>query len=170
MRHETRYEAPSADAAMFINITAQHRLIGQKGRAPGQFHNPRGLAYLRDGNMVAVDCGNNRVQRVTRDGEVVWCVGSEGSGEGQFNRPCDVAVTAEGKIYVTDQVNQRIVELDARDGSWVRCFGRQGEGAGEFNCPTGIACGPGGTLVVVEFGNHRVVRWRAGAAAGCEGV
>ena len=82
MRHETRYEAPSGDAGMFINIIGQHRLIGQKGRAPGEFNCPNGLAYLRDGNMVAADWGNHRVQRFTRDGEVVWCVGSKGSGEG----------------------------------------------------------------------------------------
>ena len=148
MRHETRYEAPSGDAGMFIKIIGQHRLLGQQGRAPGEFIGPRGLAYLRDGNMVAADRENHRVQRVTRDGEVVWCVGSLGSGEGQFNYPFGVAVTAEGKIYVTDCYNHRIVELEARDGSWVRCFGRKGQGAGEFDYPTGIACGPGGAIVV----------------------
>ena len=53
----------------------------------GQLLRPAGLACEKNGNVIVVDSGNNRLQVFTPEGKLVATCGKAGSGEGEFNQP-----------------------------------------------------------------------------------
>ena len=127
--------------------------VGKKGRGPGEFHFPRGVAVAGDCVFVC-DCCNNRVQALTRELQPVKQFGSRGSGDGQFNRPSSIAVDSEGMLYVSDYENHR-VQVFTRNGQFVYSFGKKGSGQGELNGPRGV-CVDASYVYVADNGNNLV--------------
>ena len=84
----------------------------------GEFNLPWGIALDPDGNVCVADWRNDRIQRLTPDGEFLASYGSSGGGDGEFNRPSRVAIDSDGNIYVADWGNQRVQVLDA-DGNFL---------------------------------------------------
>jgi len=126
---------------------------GEKGTAPGQFNEPRGLAVDPGGNVYVVDSKNNRIQKLGPNGKPLLTWGHEGQGAGEFKDPCGVAVGPDGMVYVADTWNHRIQKFDA-DGKplleWREQTGFWG--------PRGIAVAPDNSAVyVTDTGNKRVV-------------
>jgi DNA-binding beta-propeller fold protein YncE len=81
------------------------------GTGPGQFDGPTGLVLDRQGNLFAVDQGNNRLQELSAGGRPLAQWGTRGSGSLQFNAPSDVDISPDGRIYVVDHANSRIPVL-----------------------------------------------------------
>ena len=54
------------------------------------------------------DSGNNRVQKFTRDGQLLDAWGCYGVTEGRLDRPWGVTLDAEGYVYVADWGNSRV--------------------------------------------------------------
>ena len=94
---------------------------GSFGDAPGQFNMPWGIHVDEWAGVYVVDWRNDRVQKFTADGELVFEIGGSGSGDGEFNRPSGVAVDGDGDIYVADRENHR-VQLFSREGRYVEKF------------------------------------------------
>jgi DNA-binding beta-propeller fold protein YncE len=88
-----------------------------------QFNEPNGLAVDGGGNVIVVDVGNDRIRKITPQGQVSTLAGcdEEGHRDGdrlasaQFNYPLGVAVDANGHIIVADESNQCIRQV-AADG------------------------------------------------------
>ena len=143
---------------------------------------PAGLAVEKNGNIIVVDSGNNRLQVFTPDGKFVGKCGGPGSGDGQFNQPWGVTVDKDGNIYVADWKNHRVQKLSP-EGKFLMKFGQYGkveepEGSyavtmfgpyvaaqsetagypkpGTLNHPTDVAVDPDGDIYVTDWGNHRV--------------
>ncbi|MCC6627804.1 MAG: 6-bladed beta-propeller [Chloroflexi bacterium] len=143
-----------------------------RGRAPGQFDSPRGIAADAQGNIVVVDTVNARVQKFDPAGAHLWAIGSTGNGPGQFGRvqngpgPTGVAIDSQGNIFVADTWNHRIVKLDPQGKfikGWGTFFNTQGDAAqgqahpSDFYGPRSIAIGADDTLYVTDTGNKRVL-------------
>ena len=62
--------------------------------------------------MYVADWRNDRVQKLTADGEFLAKFGESGTADGQFSRPSGVAVDSEGNVYVADWGNQRVQVFD----------------------------------------------------------
>jgi sugar lactone lactonase YvrE len=72
------------------------KTIGKKGNGDGQFNNPHGVAFNKEGTRIIVaDTNNHRVQVLGKDGKYIQTIGEKG----QFNEPYSVAVH-ENNIYV----------------------------------------------------------------------
>ncbi len=74
----------------------------------GIFAYPRGVATDTVGNVYVADTGNNRIQRVTADGNLLTDWGRDGSLKGDFLNPSAVAIDSIGNVYVADSDNHRI--------------------------------------------------------------
>ena len=140
------------------------RTIGAMGSAPGQFMAPRGLAAAPDGSIFVADSRNNRVQHLSKDGEVlkVWGTFADATAGnapgGTFNEPWGVAVSPDGSVFVADTWNHRIQKFTA-DGEFVMMWGYfgQGETPEAFWGPRDVAVNAQGEVFVTDTGNKRVV-------------
>ena len=143
---------------------------------------PAGLAIEKNGNLIVVDSGNNRLQVFSPDGKFVAKCGGPGKNPGEFNQPWGITLDKDGNIYVADWKNHRIQKLSPA-GKPLMCLGSYGkitepensyavttlgpfvsgesEKAGQprtdqFNHPTDVAVDSDGDIYVCDWGNHRI--------------
>ncbi len=148
------------------------QVIGTPGNGPGQFVNPRNLAIAPDGSIYVADSGNNRIQHLSRTGDVLQVFGApptipdRSKGEitpaGTLNEPWGVAVGKDGSVYVSDTWNHRIDKFTA-DGKFVKSWGVFGK-ADSLEAlwgPRGIAIDSLGRVLVADTGNKRIVVYDA---------
>lgn len=158
--------AVAAGPAPTVALTPLQIIGGQRGSAPGQFNEPKGVAVGPDGSLYVTDSRNHRVQKFDASGRLLLAWGGEGSGPGQFNEPWGIAVDRQGYVYVADTWNHRIQKFDA-SGRFLAAWGRFGhvtspqDQPGAFFGPRAIAIAPDGTLYVTDAGNHRLQRFDA---------
>ena len=71
------------------------KVIGGKGRNPGEFMGPHSLAFDSKGRLFVADRGNNRIQILDQEGRFIaeWR---------QFGRPSGLFITQDDTIYVAD--------------------------------------------------------------------
>ncbi len=127
---------------------------------------PLGIALDASCNLYVADSANNRVAKISPNGDTLAQWGTEGRGSGQFHRPGAVALDTAGNIYVADSGNDRVVKLTP-DGQVAATWGKctpgapgcspsPGDGPAEFFGPQGIAVDGSGNLYVAEAVNNRV--------------
>jgi sugar lactone lactonase YvrE len=137
--------------------------------AAASFNSPSSLAIDNDGNLFVADTGNDRIRKVTTEGQVTTIAGDgtagykDGpAGQAQFNGPIGVAVDARGNVYVADSYNDRI-RMIAVDGQVTTIAGKGGPGYADgdrasamFDTPCGIVVAKDGSLIVADTGNDRL--------------
>ncbi len=158
------------------NVTTLAGNPGKAGNADGKgsaatFTNPRGLVADPIGNVFVADTGNNRIRKVTPDGQVTTLAGStSGFVDGQgsaaaFNQPRDLALLPDGALAVADTQNHAIRKLTL-SGFVTTLAGGAGSGfvdgqgllGGRFFHPTGLVADAAGVLYIAEESNLRVRR------------
>ncbi|HKN84750.1 MAG TPA: NHL repeat-containing protein [Pyrinomonadaceae bacterium] len=119
------------------------------------FNTPSGLALSVDGDLFVADTGNNRIRKITAQGQVSTIAGDGTAGyidgpaaQARFNGPIGVAVDSQGSVYVADTYNDRI-RLITNDG-------RVSTVANGFDTPCGIAIMSDGSIIVADTGNDRL--------------
>ena len=124
---------------------ATGKALGRLGSANGQFNWPYALSFLGS-DLVVADTFNDRVQRVTRDGVVLWTL----SG---LAKPRDVTVVGN-TVFVADSDHHVIVRVDGGTGVKLSTFGEAA-----LHSPDGLAVAPDGTVFVADTSWHRVVEF-----------
>ncbi len=126
-------------------------VIGEPGRAAGQFQTPTGLAVDRDGALYVVDSNNHRVQRIALNGDVK-IYGRPGNAPGELWGPQAIAVHPGGQFFfVAEQGNNR-----------VQCFHFTGQHRGilpGFHSPSGAVFDSEGHLWIADTGSAQVLRF-----------
>ncbi|MDT7689099.1 MAG: hypothetical protein QOE46_1858 [Acidobacteriota bacterium] len=174
----TIYVADAGEADRIRKLTPQGEVStlagGREGFADGagagaSFNTPSALALDREGNLYVADTGNNRIRKITPDGNVTTVAGDGNAGlrdgsaaQAQFNAPVGVAVDKDGNVYVADTYNDRI-RLITKEGD-VRTFagaGRPGQTDGsrdtaQFDTPCAIVATQAGEVYVADTGNNRL--------------
>ncbi|XP_070547939.1 tripartite motif-containing protein 2-like [Ptychodera flava] len=108
--------------------------IGSEGIGEGQYNAPLSVAINKNGEIVAADTDNERLQMTTRDGTFEKILNFP-----QFEMPFspyDIAVCNDNEYYSLDNNNKQVVVSD-EDGNVIRNFGQT-----ELTDPYGIAISP----------------------------
>jgi len=160
--------------------------LARPAAGDGELLRPAGLAVEKNGNVIVVDSGNNRLQIFSPDGKLVASCGKAGSGPGEFNQPWGITLDKAGNIYVADWKNHRVQKLSSQ-GHHLMSIGSYGTvpadpkafavtylgpfvsslpeseypKAGMLNHPTDVAVDPDGDIYVTDWGNHRVCIFEA---------
>ena len=129
--------------------------IGGSGNV--QYSVPRGVAITPD-NFILVSA-NQRIQKISMDGDCIASVGEEGSGPTQFYLPSGIAISPiTGQVYIADCWNHRIQVLNP-DLTFSHSFGSIGSANGQFQYPRDIAIDSKGLVYVTDDDNHRIQKF-----------
>ena len=130
--------------------------FGSYGDSREQMIEPAGIAVDEQDNIYVSSL--HKLQKFTRSGELIECVGQEGSGDDAFNDPRGVTIYND-KVYVCDHKNKRIQVFNL-DLKCIRSIKSGGKGNCEFKAPYDIkldAAGSGGDIIyIAEYNNERV--------------
>ena len=107
---------PDADMPVLVGTW------GRQGTAPGEFIEPSSVELDSEG-FVYVAGHEDRVQKFTRDGELLAVWGTGGTGDGQFDHPHGLAIdrVRGDLVYIGDQENRR-VQVFGSDGTFARLW------------------------------------------------
>lgn len=117
-------------------------------RTSALFDTPGGIAVTTEGNIIVADTGNDRLRKISPEGNVTTLPVNE-----ELSNPVGIALSHDNFLYVTELDRSRVVQI-APDGT-VREIAGDG-----FNQPTGIAINPRSDqpaeLYVADSGNYLV--------------
>lgn len=139
------------------------RTWGSQGYGKGQFQNPHGLAFAKNGQLLVADRDNGKIPIYTTMGNYITEWHSQALG-----RPWSVAVADDGSVFAVDGGDQDdgnprsgAVKLNA-NGDVVCRFSSFGSKPGELNWGHAIAVSNDGTMVfVVDLNNSRLQKFVA---------
>lgn len=133
----------------------QEQSWGKDGSGPGEFIEPVGLAFNRQGELYVADTGNRRVQVFRQDGTFVR--EHPVAGWEEFYTEPYIAFI-EDDLLATDSFNHRVARYD-KSGRLVYVWGKSGAGWGDFNRPIGVATDAAGAVYVSDTMNHRIQKF-----------
>jgi peptidylamidoglycolate lyase len=134
---------------------------GAKGKGPGEFHLPHGIAIDTQGRVIVCDRENERLQVFDAKGLFLH----EWKGP-QVGKPYGIEIGPNGHLFVIDggspslkpELRGKAVELDA-EGEVIDTFGSFGKEPGQFQLGHDIAVGPDGAVYVAEGTGARVQKF-----------
>jgi len=137
---------------------------GAKGRGPGEFNLPHGIAVDAQGRVIVCDRENERLQVFDARGGLLH----EWKGP-QIGKPYGIEIGPVGNLFVIDggspslksELRGKAVELDA-EGAVIDTFGSFGSAPGQFQLGHDIAVGPDGAVYVAEGTGARVQKFVRG--------
>jgi sugar lactone lactonase YvrE len=134
-----------------------------------RFSSPTGLAADSSGNIYVTDLSNDRIRKISSEGEVTTLAGSgvrgfaNGTGvTASFYAPYSLGVDSARNVYVADTYNHRIRKITPEGvvttlaGSGVESFADGTGAAAAFSRPYGIAVDSTGNVYVADTGNNRI--------------
>lgn len=138
---------------------------GAAGEA--QFDGPTGVAVDKQGAIFVADAYNDRVRKITTDGNVITVAGagSPGFADGDaasamFDTPSGIAVDKDGNAFVADTGNGAIRKITPQGE--VATIAKRDENtenaAIPIGRPIGIVITHDGFLFVADAGSNRIVR------------
>lgn len=89
---------------------------------------PNGDIFIADGHDAG---GNNRIVKLSKDGEFIMEWGTTGSGQGEFQDPHALAMDSQGRLFVGDRANSRIQLFD-QEGNYLETWSQFGRPSGLF--------------------------------------
>lgn len=135
---------------------------GTAGYADGpatqaRFNGPLGIAVNADGTLYVADTYNDRIRKISTDGQVTTVAGAgqPGYADGAaatslFDTPCGVVVASDGSVIVADTGNRQLRRITA-DGNVSTVQANT-----DLSRPTGLAATHDGFLYVTD--HARVVQ------------
>ena len=174
----TIYVADAGESNRIRKISPDGNVVTLAGNSEGfadgagaaaSFNTPSALALGPDGNLYVADTGNNRIRKITPEGNVSTVAGNGMAGyvdgpaaQSQFNGPIGLAVSRGGDIYVADTYND-VIRMITTDGqvTTIAGGGTPGYADGEqkvslFDTPSGIIVVEDSSLIVADTGNRRL--------------
>ena len=91
--------------------------VDGKGAAAAFWH-PNGITVDKNGNVYVADAGNNKIRKITPDGQVSTFAGTGAGGAGNghadkasFYAPSGIVTDKNGNMYIADYENNRIRKI-----------------------------------------------------------
>jgi tripartite motif-containing protein 71 len=138
---------------------------GTLGNASGQFNVPVTLVIDSKGDLFINERGNERVQKLSAEGDPILMWGSRGPGQSQFCHSEHLAIDKFDNIYVADPQSDPGCSLEAsikkfdNNGKFITSWRVLPAGDSEAD-PEHLAVDSDGNVYLSERGNHRIQVYR----------
>lgn len=166
--HVIRHITPSGSVSTFAGSSR-----GYTDGPPtlAQFSFPAGLGLAEDQTLYVSDSGNNRVRKISPNGETGTFAGSGSRGfengyglQARFRYPFGFDFGTEGRMFLTDYDNHSI-RLISSEG-FVSTLSGNGEPGymegdaddAQYNMPYDVAVDNNDMIYVADYGNNRIRR------------
>ncbi|HEV8167903.1 MAG TPA: SMP-30/gluconolactonase/LRE family protein, partial [Pyrinomonadaceae bacterium] len=117
-------------------------------RSNAMFDTPSGIVVAPDNSLIVADTGNDRLRKITPEGNVTTLPVTD------LSSPIGLAITHDNFLYVTELDRSRVVQIAPDGGTRVMADDTR------FNQPTGVAIDPNGLgpakVYVVDSANYLV--------------
>ena len=150
--------------------------IGGSGAGTNQLSSPRGIVIDRQGNLIVVDSGNNRVMLYAPNATSgTMIIGSSTAGNDSRSLYYPIGLffdESKSWLYVADAYNYRIQRFTLNsslplNGTTVAGGNGVGTGSNQLNGPTHVwVSNKTGNIYIADSSNHRIQRWSQGATSG----
>ena len=140
-------------AAVVLVLQAARSCIrsADGGLSRGRLSSGAFIDTAPDGTVFLADYGNNRIKKLSADGEFIAEWGSAGDGPFGFDNPHGIDVGPDGLVYLADFRNDQVKVFD-QDGTHVATWGDRSDPDGiELLGAVGIAVGDDGSVYVSEY-------------------
>jgi sugar lactone lactonase YvrE len=133
---------------------------------------PTSLAVDAAGSIFVADCANQRIRKITTDGDIDTVVGNGAqgfSGDGgqatsaELNNPVALALDDAGNLYIADSYNFRIRKVSGGTITTIAGTGEAGfSGDGgqaisaQLYVPSGLMVDRAGNLFIADYVNRRI--------------
>ena len=116
------------------------KAVGKPGKEEFEFLGPYGIVVGKNGKVYVCDTGNDRIQILTSDLELIGSFSSTDSeyGSGRLNNPTSIAVADDGNVLVPDIFGQ-CIHVFSPDGKFLTRMGKPGHTAGCITAPMCVA-------------------------------
>lgn len=127
------------------------KLIGKRGRGPGELIGPQYVAADENGSIYVTDYGNARVSKFDFEGRFLFSFGGKAPDTGfpGFTSPSGV-LAKDGVVYVADSITKTIYRFD-ESGNYLDSLAE-----GELRRPEGLSLWEGGHSLLVADTNRVV--------------
>lgn len=140
----------------FLDIEVR---VGEWGSFEGQFNEPRGAAFGREGILYVSDRGNRRVQAFDRTGLLLAASRSVDDRDPDFVVPSGIACDWRGNVFVAD-TGDGVVKVLSADLRPALVIGADGPLAAQLQRPVDCVVSEDGLLYVSDPGADQVVVYR----------
>ena len=124
---------------------------GKRGRAPGEFFGPCGVAIHDETHQIFVaDQGSDRVEIFSDTGEFLYQL-----GVGQLLQPYGIAVHGDS-VYVSCLGDHTVSKFSLAKMCRVRRIGGRGSNNGQFNLPCQLTTDFIGRVFIPDYLNNRI--------------
>ncbi len=154
---------PPARILKFDKTGKLLKTIGKFGKGPLEFDQPHALAMDSRGRLFVGDRGNNRIQILDQDGQLLdtWY---------QFSRPSGIYIDAQDRIYVADSESGSVDKQrttwkrgmrigSAKDGSVVAYIPDPAPSPPSTSSAEGVAVDKNGVIYGAEVGERALKRY-----------
>ena len=118
----------------------------------GEFYRPFDVCLNKERRIVVTELSSNRVQVLSREGEIISMFGNIDPEKLNKPRSC---LPYKNNFFVSDSGNQCIKAFD-NSGTFLHKFGKLGNQDGQFNYPNGLLIDSSNNLLVCDQNNNRV--------------
>jgi len=155
------------------NMTTLAGKAGSNGLINGEgiearFFNPIGICCDHNGNVFVADYGNNKIRKVTPEGEVSTyppktdTIGFEDGEVPRFSGPYGVCFDLEGNLLIADCQNHKIRKVDQLTlevttiAGTTSGFSDGDISTAQFSCPVCLVVDNNGDIIVSDFNNSKI--------------
>jgi len=150
------------------------KVIGQKGKADGQFDGVNGIVIGKDGHIYVTDSYNNRISAYDGVGKRLWIVKTgnpanqtdvqkssmspkKSGAEANLQLPLQATMDANGRLIVIDGFDMTLSVFNTANGKVLAKYGAFGSEDGKMLYPSGVSYdSTRDWFAVADNGNDRV--------------